>query len=112
MSDYFVYFLTNKTNDVLYVGGTNNLERRCLYEHREGIADSFSKKYRTHKLVYFEIFSDPENAIAREKQIKNWRRDKKDYLVHLKNPDWFDLAEEWYRPDPPTLLGMTKKARR
>ena len=99
MPDYYVYFLTNKTNDVLYVGVTNNIERR-LYEHREGLADSFTKKYRTHKLVYFEIFSDPSHAIEREKQIKRWRRSKKDALIKLKNPDWFDLSEQWYRPDP------------
>jgi putative endonuclease len=99
MADYYVYFLANKTNDVLYVGITNNLERR-LYEHKQGTADAFSKKYRTHKLVYFEIFSDPENAIAREKQIKRWRRDKKDHLVKLQNPDWFDLSDQWYGPDP------------
>ncbi len=106
MSDYYVYFLTNKTNDVLYVGVTNNLERR-LGEHRSGNADAFSKKYRTFNLVYFEIFSDPENAIIREKQIKKWRRDKKDTLVKLQNPDWFDLSEEWYKPDPSAALGMT-----
>ncbi len=103
MSDYYVYFLTNKTNDVLYVGVTNNLERR-LYEHREGLADSFTKKFRINKLVYFEIFSDPTNAITREKQIKRWRRDKKNHLVNLQNPDWFDLSEEWYKPDPSAAL--------
>ena len=106
MSDYYVYFLTNKTNEVLYIGVTNNLERR-LYEHREGTADSFSKKYRTHKLVYFEAFSDPVNAITREKQLKRWRREKKDTLVKLQNPDWLDLSEEWYDPDPSASLGMT-----
>ena len=106
MPDYYVYFLTNKTNEVLYVGVTNNLERR-LYEHRQGNADAFSKKYRTFKLVYFEIFSDPATAISREKQIKRWRRNKKDNLVKLQNPDWLDVSEEWYRPDPSASLGMT-----
>lgn len=108
MSDYYVYFLTNKTNEVMYVGVTHNLERR-LHEHREGAADSFSKKYRTHKLVYLEVFTDPASAIAREKQIKKWRRDKKDSLVTLQNPDWLDLSEEWYEPDPSASLGMTAR---
>ncbi len=74
------------------------------YEHREGLADSFTKKFRINKLVYFEIFSDPTNAITREKQIKRWRRDKKNHLVNLQNPDWFDLSEEWYKPDPSAAL--------
>lgn len=99
MAGYYMYFLTNKTNEVMYVGVTNNLERR-LYEHRHGIIEGFSKKYRTHKLVYYEVFDDPANAILREKQIKNWRRSKKDYLVTLKNADWKDLSQGWYKPDP------------
>ena len=99
MAGYCVYFLTNKNNEVMYVGITNDLERR-LYEHRHGITKGFSQKYRTHKLVYYEIFDDPANAILREKQIKNWRRSKKDYLVTLKNPDRKDLSQDWYKPDP------------
>ncbi len=83
----------------MYVGITNNLERR-LYEHREHIVKGFSSNYRTFKLVYYEIFNDPVNAISREKQIKRWRRSKKDFLVNRKNPEWLDLSEEWYKPDP------------
>lgn len=99
MKNYYVYFLVNKTNEVMYVGVTNNLERR-LHEHKETIVKSFSSDYRTFKLVYYEIFDDPLNAITREKQIKKWRRSKKDFLVNTQNPEWLDLSEEWYKPDP------------
>lgn len=92
-------FLVNKTNEVMYVGISNNIERR-LYEHRHGMMKGFSSDYRTFKLVYYEIFNDPVNAISREKQIKRWRRSKKDFLVNSQNPDWLDLSEEWYKPDP------------
>ena len=70
---YYVYILSNQSNSVLYVGMTNNLERR-LYEHRSGAAEGFTKKYRVHKLVFYEVCSDVRDAIAREKQIKRWSR--------------------------------------
>ncbi len=107
MSNYYVYILTNKTDAVLYIGVTNNLERR-LYEHREGITGGFSSKYKTYKLIYFEIFSDSVNAITREKQLKNWRRDKKDYLIDLQNPEWIDLSERWYEIDSSISLRSTR----
>ncbi len=91
---YFVYMLTNWDDSVLYIGVTNNLERR-LYEHRNGLADGFTKKYNVHKLVYVEQTNDVYSAISREKQLKNWRREKKNHLVATMNPQWKDLSEGW-----------------
>ena len=88
---YFVYILTTNNNKVMYVGVTNNLQRR-LYEHQQEIADSFTKRYHIHKLVYFEETNEIESAIAREKQIKGWTRAKKNALVESKNPEWKDLS--------------------
>lgn len=88
---YYVYILTNKTNEVMYVGVTNDLQRR-LYEHKSEQIDGFTKKYHVHKLVYFEECSEATDAIAREKQLKHWTRAKKDSLVETKNPNWDDLS--------------------
>ena len=89
---YYVYFLTNWNNKVLYVGVTNNLKRR-VYEHKEGLIEGFTKKYNVRKLVYFEETDDVLAAIEREKQIKKWRREKKNRLVESKNPLWKDLSD-------------------
>ena len=89
---YFVYILTNYTKSTLYIGVTNNLLRR-LEEHREGVIDCFSKKYKTYYLVYFEEYQDIWDAIAREKQLKRWRRDKKNFLIETLNPEWNDLSK-------------------
>ena len=89
---YYVYMLTNKNNTVLYTGFTNNLKRR-LYEHRNNLADGFTKKYNVHKLVYYEVTNDVNSAIAREKQIKGWTRAKKNALIESENPQWCDLGE-------------------
>ena len=91
---YFVYILTNKTNKVLYTGVTNNLERR-LYEHKNHLVDRFSSKYNTNKLVYYEVSESVESVIAREKQIKSYRRDKKIALINESNSEWKDLSLEW-----------------
>ena len=91
---YYVYILTNFTNKVLYTGMTNNLCRRT-YEHKLEINDSFSQKYKTHKLVYFEEYSSPQEAIAREKQIKGFLRLKKIKLIEEMNPEWQDLSEKF-----------------
>ena len=91
---YYVYFLTNRTNTVLYVGVTNNLQKR-LFEHRQELVDSFTKRYHVHKLVYFEVTSDVRAAIAREKQIKSWSRARKNALIKTVNPQWKDLSLEW-----------------
>ena len=91
---YYVYMLTNWSDSLLYIGVTGNLPRR-LYEHRNGLVDGFTKKYNVHKLVYFEQTSDVYSAISREKQLKNWSRQKKNALVSQMNPQWQDLSEQW-----------------
>ena len=91
---YYVYFLTNWDDSVLYIGVTNNLPRR-LYEHRNGLVDGFTKKYNVHKLVYYEYTNDVYSAISREKQLKKWTRAKKNALVVKENPQWRDLSLEW-----------------
>ena len=87
----FVYILANDTNVCIYTGVTNDLERR-LYEHQQELdPNSFTAKYKIHKLVYFETFSDVEQAIAREKQLKKWSRAKKDWLIDTMNKEREDL---------------------
>ena len=88
---YYVYILTNKTNRVLYVGVTNNLERR-LYEHKNKLIDGFTKKYNVNKLVYFETTSDINSALNREKTLKNLVRRKKEELINISNSEWKDLS--------------------
>lgn len=86
-STYYVYILTNKNKTTLYIGVTNNLQKRHQ-EHCTGQHKGFSKKYNCHHLVYYEEFSDINRAISREKEIKNWRREKKNSLIETKNPGW------------------------
>lgn len=93
MKTYYVYFLSNTSNRVLYTGMTNNLIRR-VYEHREQLIDGFTKKYNVRKLVYFEQTQDVQSAIRREKQLKGWRREKKNALINGFNPGWKDLYPE------------------
>ena len=90
---YYVYLLTNWNNKVIYVGVTNDLNRR-LYEHKNKIIQGFTQKYNLNKLVYFEETNDINAAITREKEIKKWRREKKDKLVNQLNPNWIDLSEQ------------------
>ena len=91
---YYVYLLANWSNKVMYVGVTNDLERR-IYEHKQKLVEGFTEKYNVKKLVYFEETEDINAAIAREKEIKKWRREKKNNLVNGLNPDWRDLSLEW-----------------
>ena len=91
---YYVYLLTNWNHRVLYVGVTNNLERR-LYEHKHELVDGFTKRYHVHKLVFFETTTDVRAAIERDKQIKSWSRETKNRLISKTNPDWNDLSENW-----------------
>jgi putative endonuclease len=90
---YYVYIMTNKNNKVLYTGITNDLERR-VYEHKEKLVSGFTKKYNVSKLVYYDIFEDPENTIMREKQIKAGSRQKKIDLINTINKEWTDLYGE------------------
>ena len=91
---YYVYLLTNRNNKVMYLGVTNNLERR-LYEYKNKLVKGFTEKYNVNKLVYFEETQDVTVAIAREKEIKKWRREKKNQLVNRMNPNWKDLSSGW-----------------
>ena len=93
-NSYFVYILANWNHSVLYIGVTNDLQRR-VYEHRQELVEGFTKKYHVHKLVYYEHTGDVKAALAREKQLKGWRREKKEALVETMNPDWNDLSETW-----------------
>ena len=89
---YYVYIMTNRGNNVLYVGVTRDLIKR-VYEHKEKLADGFTKKYNIVKLVYYEVFEDIENAILREKQIKAGSRQKKINLIDSTNREWHDLYD-------------------
>ena len=91
---YYVYMLTNWNNKVLYTGITNNLERR-IYEHKNKLVKGFTAKYNVNKLVYYDYTSDVFSAIAREKEIKGWTRQKKNDLIQSMNPEWIDLSELW-----------------
>ena len=87
---YFVYILASQKNGTLYVGMTNDLERR-MYEHKSGLVEGFTKRYKVRRLVYFEQTDDVVAAIAREKQIKKWNRKWKIALIEASNPQWREL---------------------
>ena len=87
---YYIYIMTNKGNRVLYTGVTGNLVKR-VYQHRERQVQGFTSRYNVTKLVYFEIFNNPVNAIAREKQMKAGSRWKKVKLIERHNPEWKDI---------------------
>ena len=91
---YYLYILTNKKNGTLYVGVTNNLERR-MFEHKHKLVEGFTKKYGLNRLIYFEVFQYVNDAIKREKNIKKWKRQWKINLIEEENPDWEDLAKDW-----------------
>lgn len=94
MNNYFVYILSSPNKEVLYIGVTNNLQRRVI-EHKRKLIDGFSKKYNCIELVYFEKHNQIENAISKEKQLKKWKREWKENLINSENPRWLDLAEDW-----------------
>jgi len=101
---FYVYILASKSR-VLYIGVTNNLERR-LFEHRQKLTTGFTKKYNVTRLVYYELFENIRDAIAREKQIKAWRREKKVTLIDEMNPGWIELSTAWHNGrDPSTGSG-------
>jgi putative endonuclease len=91
--EYYVYLMASPSG-TLYIGVTGNLEHR-VQEHQQGLVEGFTKKYGCFRLVYYELFQYVLSAIAREKQLKNWNRTKKENLIHSFNPDWRDLSEEW-----------------
>ena len=91
---YYVYILASKRNGTLYIGVTNDLERR-LYEHRNNLIEGFTNKYNVHHLVYYEDVNDVQSALQREKQLKRWTRKWKIELIEKVNPEWLDLAEDF-----------------
>jgi putative endonuclease len=129
---FYVYMMSNRWLNVLFPGVTNSLNAR-VWQHKNGAAPGFTKKYNCDRLVYFEMYDEVKVAIEREKQLKRWSRSKKNRLIEMSNPDWLDLASDWYadvssRPseasggtpflrsdgradagDPSTPLGMTPK---
>ena len=91
MKQYYVYILTNKTHRVLYIGITNDLARR-VYQHKNKEIEGFTARYNVDKLVYFEITTDVNAAIEREKVLKKWSRKKKEWLIALNNPLWEEIS--------------------
>ena len=105
---FYVYIMTNRSR-TLYIGVTNNLERR-VYEHKSESIDGFTRRYRMNRLVYFDATTSVEGAISREKELKGWRRSKKINLIEQANPGWKDLSDGWYEAneqqrDPSLLSG-------
>ncbi len=102
MKNCYVYILSNKSR-TLYIGVTSDLRRR-VYEHKHKLIDGFTKKYNLTSLVYFETFNNMQDAIQREKQLKNWHREWKINLIESISPGWKDLSED-FNSDPETSSG-------
>jgi len=111
MKAFYVYMMTNQTRGVLYTGITNSLVRR-VWQHQSGEIEGFTKAYNVNRLVYYEWFDGPRNAIAREKEIKGWRREKKNALVETKNPKWADLSPMLFKHFKPSNRGSAATGRR
>ena len=94
---YYVYIMSNTSDTTVYIGVTNDIERR-VSEHKNGLIPGFTQKYNCTKLVYYETYSDINQAIEREKKLKNWRREKKDWLISTLNPDKNDLSIDFSTP--------------
>ena len=90
---YYIYIIASQRNGTLYIGVTNSLLRR-IYEHKCGLVEGFTKKYKVHILVYYEKYNDVRNAIEREKILKKWNRKWKINLIQKDNPEWRDLYSE------------------
>lgn len=93
MKKGYVYIITNKPDGTLYIGVTSDLPKR-IWEHKNKAVEGFSKKYNLDKLVWYEVFDNVENAIMKEKQMKEWQREWKINRIHEMNPNWNDLYEE------------------
>ena len=93
MKQYYVYILASKKNGTLYIGLTNDLQKR-VYDHKNNLIKGFTQKYNVHQLVYYETYNKIWEAIAREKQLKKWNRQWKINLIEKSNPEWKDLYDE------------------
>jgi len=100
MREYFVYILASRSRRCIYIGVTCDLQRR-VWQHRKGAVPGFTRDYRVTDLMYFEQTSDVNVAIAREKQLKRWPRERKNRLIEANNPGWRDLAIDWTDHEPP-----------
>lgn len=96
MHKFYVYLLASKRNGTLYVGLTNDIERRIM-EHKQKVVEGFTARYNVNMLVYFEEFESSEEAALRERRMKKWKRLWKLKLIEKGNPDWNDLSESWYK---------------
>ena len=103
---YYVYILASRSRN-LYTGVTNSLERR-IAQHRFGLVAGFTKRYRIFRLVHSDLFGDIRLAIAREKEIKKWRHQKKVWLIERDNPRWDDLASDWFPNSKPKKQAIRK----
>ena len=92
---YYVYIITNKKEGVLYIGVTNDLERR-MFEHKHKLVKGFSEKYNLNKLIYLERYQYINDAIKREKNLKKWKREWKIKLIIEENPNWEDISKNWF----------------
>ena len=99
---YYVYILSNKTR-CLYIGVTNSIRRR-VFEHKQHLLKGFTYRYNIDQLVYYEYFQDVHCAIAREKRLKCWPRKWKEHLIESLNPEWKDLAKDWFTADDFRIL--------
>ena len=108
MKAFYVYMMTNQSRVVLYTGVTNSLVRR-VWQHQNSEIEGFTKTYKVNRLVYYECF-DPRDAIGREKEIKGWRREKKNALVEKLNPKWADLSSDSF-PTFETFLACFSRDR-
>ena len=97
MKRYYVYILSSKTG-TLYIGVTHDLQRR-IFEHKHGLIEGFTKRYKVTRLVYYEETPEVNEAITREKEIKKWRRSRKIDLVKSMNSQWKDLSDGWFNED-------------
>ena len=110
MKTFYVYMLCNRSRTVLYTGMTNSLQSRLWY-HQHTKKNTFVKRYRCDRLVYYECYDSPGDAISREKEIKRWRRQKKNDLVRELNPLWRDLGQEIRDPQGERSLGALRQPR-
>ena len=104
---YCTYIVASRSH-TLYVGVTGDLQKRVL-EHKWKEHDGFTERYNCDRLVWFEVYQDIGNAIAREKQLKGWRREKKIALIEKANPAWVDLSKDWYDVEPADLKRATDR---
>ena len=91
---YYLYILSNKNNGTLYIGVTNDLERR-MFEHKNKLIEGFTKNYGLNRLIYFQTFQYINDAIKREKNMKKWKRQWKIDVIEKENPNWSDLSKDW-----------------